>query len=118
MLASTRKICIDVVARTADHARDYLCKVNLELVTACQTVDGIFKEYPAIRDTGRKVTIVIDGLSVTPVQVSSLHNNLPVIFGKITTVDDDMPFPAKKVTLISNELLVLSNALERLAVSS
>lgn len=107
-----------MVARIADHARYYLCKVNLELVTACQTIDGIFKEYPAIRDTARKVTIVIDGLSVSPAKVSSLHDDLPVIFGKVTTIYDDMPFPANNVTLISNELLVLSNALERLAVSS
>jgi hypothetical protein len=90
----------------------------MEVITARQDINDVVKELPAIRDMTRKITTVFDELPITAAKMSNLHNELPAISGKITEIHDDMPTVAGKVTLIYDELPAIRETLERLAVRS
>lgn len=116
-------------------------------MTVRTAVDDISKELPAIRDTVRKVTTVLDtfprvagdvtnihnALSSIASKVATVHDKLPTMAGdikdiqagfpsldiKVTTVHDELPAISGKVTAIHDKLLpAIWDAMQRLTVYS
>jgi ACT domain-containing protein len=104
LLASIRETQTDIIAKSAHRVRDYLCEINVELITVRQGVDDIIKKLPAIRDTAGKATVILNELSVTFAKILTFHDKLPMMSGKIITIHNDIPVLAGKVTVIHDEL--------------
>lgn len=83
-------------------------------------VDGISQELPAIRDSIRKVTTVLNRIDALPAIVESIERmqgKLPEIASKITTVHDELPAISGKVAAIHDELLPrMQDDMQRLLV--
>ena len=83
-------------------------------------VDGISQELPAIRDSIRKVTTVLNTIDALPAimkDMEGMRGELPEISSKITTVHDELPAISGKVAAIHDELLPrMQDDMQRLLV--
>lgn len=68
-------------------------------------VNDVMKELPAIQDTARKVTTVLDSFTGIAGDIKSIRNVLPTLDIKVTEVHDELPAISGKVTAIHDELL-------------
>lgn len=99
---STLALCIETIDSALLHT------IHLEFVKVQTAVDGISQELPAIRDSIRKVTTVLNRIDALPAiakDIEGIHGKLPEIASKITTVHDELPEISGKVAAIHDELL-------------